>query len=135
MPEVSHTGSGTLTAAKLVRWTGYGLSFVLGLILWPRLFEWGFRMENSQFGLALLFNWFCLPVSMTITHVVSWIAMRGAARLDPQSSGVNLRAQIQTASMLGIIASLGSCGVIASGYVPPEPFYSIYDLDLTGKYQ
>jgi hypothetical protein len=116
--------------ARVLRWTGYGLSFAFGMALWPRLMEWGFHYRNTQFGLALLFNWFCLPVSMSITYAVSWLFMHVSKLFDSSCNGATLSKHISTASMIGVVATLGSCGLIASGYEPPAPFYSIYDLDL-----
>lgn len=116
------------------RWFGYALSFGGGLILWPRLIEIGFRHENTNFFLAITLVWGCLPVSMGITWVGSIVYMKAIHIADRFNRAVIDRS-IQTAALLGIVGTLGSCGMIASGYEPPEPFHSIYDLDLSGKHR
>lgn len=121
--------------AKLIRLTGYVLSFITGIALWPQLIEYGYKMENTHFGLAILFVWGCLPGSMIVTHVISFFAMRMAYSIDPVSSGLKLSDQITAASFIGIFATLGSCGVIAAGYEPPAPIGALYDLDLSGRFR
>lgn len=121
--------------ARAIRLAGYGAAFTIGLTLWPRLMELGFKHENTNFGLAILLGWFCLPVSMVIAGVTGWVSVRVAHAIDPMSSGGDYRRNVQLAQLLGVLATLGSCGMIASGYEPPDPFGSIYELDLSGKYR
>lgn len=135
MPQKTQVTTITLYTAWAIRSIGYCLSFGVGLALWPQLMEWGYKLENVQFGLSVLLNWFCLPVSMGITHVISAITMGIAHLMDASSTPPNLRSQIQRASVLGVLATLGSCGMIASGYEPPERLHSIYELDLSDKYR
>ena len=132
---ITGTPNGTQLMASAIRWTGYLLSFGMGLLLWPRLMEMGVRFENTHFGLALLFNWFCLPVSMTITSIISYVAMRIAALWEPSITAMTLSKQIQTASMLGVLSALGSCGMMVSGFEPPPPFDDVYQLDFNEKYR
>lgn len=116
--------------ARVMIWMGYGASIIVGLILWPRLLEWGFYMENRNFGLAIIFGWFCVPVSIAAAWGVGILFMKLSRSFDPAISPYRLNRNIQTAGVLGIIATLGSCGMISSGYEPPEPLHSIYDVQL-----
>lgn len=129
-PLKSAAGVNAPAAAKLLRWAGYATCFILGAVLWPRLMELGFAFRNSNFGLAILFNWLCLPVSMLITSAIGMVIMRLASLLEDAPDRARTRKAVSTASMLGIMSSLASCTMIASGYEPPEPLYSIYDLTI-----
>lgn len=117
---------------RIVRWAGYGLSIVLGVTLWPFLFQKGAEFNSVNFGIALILTWFCLPVSYGITHLLSSLMMRLAAKFDPIPYDRMVK-QIVLAANLGGLAALGSCGMIASGYEPPQPFFAIYDIDLSRR--
>ncbi|MCV6575854.1 MAG: hypothetical protein OIF58_08980 [Cohaesibacter sp.] len=121
--------------ARAIQWAGYGLSFFIGATLWPRLIEWGFKHENTQFGLSLMLSGFCLPITMAVAWGAGWMVMQVATIFDHPQGNHSLERNVQIAAMMGVIAALGSCGMIAGGYEPPELLRSFYDLDLSSKYR
>lgn len=126
---MTHVSPARIVPAQIIIWVGYIASFVLGLILWPQLIELGFLLRNDQFGFALLFNWFCLPVSMSICWLFSIGFMQVVGRLNPSMDHDQVRRNVQIAALFGVVSTLGSCGMIALGYEPPQPFSSIYDVE------
>ena len=116
--------------ARLIRWTGYSLSFFIGVTLWPQLMEWGYVMENENFFLAITLGWFCLPLTMAASWFVGWGMMKLSTLFDPQAE-TKQSSQVYLAAMFGIVATLGSCGVIAFGYEPPSMVAPFYDLNLS----
>lgn len=124
-----------VTPAKLLRIIGYAICILIGAALWPRLIEWGFKLENTNFALSVLLNWFCLPVSMVAVGLVSWATMHMASAIDPHSTVSTVRKHTERAALFGVLATLGSCGAIASGYEPPAPVDRFYDLDLGSKFR
>jgi hypothetical protein len=118
-----------------LRIVGYCMSFGVGLILWPQLMEVGTRYENTNFLLALTLVWGCLPVSMTITWIGSYIYMNAIHIGQHLNRKALIDRSVQTGALLGIAGCLGSCGMIASGYEPPEPLHGIYDIQFHQKYR
>ncbi len=114
--------------AAFTRWTGYSLSFGVGAVLWSYFIWWGHLLENANFLLAFIFSFCCLPLTMGICLVISAATMKLSGFIDREQSRDRIKANIQKAAVIGILTTLGSCGMTAIGVEPPEPVRSIYPM-------
>ncbi|WP_298813259.1 hypothetical protein [uncultured Roseibium sp.] len=114
--------------AHLFVWAGYIVPIFIGISLWPQLFDWGIKIQNQQLGFALILVWGCLPITILIGYIAGIFLMHVAAAIDPSIAAVRMRQMVGTANVLGVVATIGSCGMIASGFEPPEPIMSLYDI-------
>lgn len=117
----------TVFAHSMV-WTGYGLSFLMGLTLWPFLMEAGYGSSGTS--ASVLLTWFCLPITIGVAWITGAFFVNIGAAIHPIPNTRQMDRNIRKAYVLGIIATMGSCSLIASGFEPPAPFHSVYQLQL-----
>jgi len=112
----------------LLVWMGYASCAVLGMTLWPQIMEWGYSFRDKNYFIATILMAGCLPISIGFAYLAGQFFIRCAHSIDGSTDISNSGQKITIVLILSVMTTLGSCGVIASGYEPPEPLNGIYEL-------